>query len=193
MCVVARVFFHLRGQRTSRPIRFLGALRQFDFKITLDQCGQAELPNPDQTRRNDCVEDSFRDKVQRLVAAIADRNPRRATQSPLSASGLASGVRSTPANGSTIKSRIEREKSARWIGRSAGDADEDAAKPSLLASSAERSMPPSLAWSRKADLQQAKFFAVTMQTVRFGIDRDAVARLDLRDQIRQAGALMIKR
>ena len=39
--------------------------------------------------------------------------------------------------------------------------------------------------ARNADLKQAKFFPITMQTVRFRIDRHAIDRIDLRKQLFQ--------
>src|ERR1051326_8147639 len=37
--------------------------------------------------------------------------------------------------------------------------------------------------SGNADLKQTKFFAITVQTVRFRVDRDAVERFELREEI----------
>ena len=41
--------------------------------------------------------------------------------------------------------------------------------------------------ARKTQLQETKLFEITMQTVRFGIDRDPVVRLELRKEIGELG------
>ena len=58
MHIIERVFHHARRQRPHRPVGLLRMFVKLNTKKALHERTQTELADPEQSRCNDCVEDS---------------------------------------------------------------------------------------------------------------------------------------